>query len=355
MTGVASHGFRLLKKFNLLIFLILLVGLTPLLKAQTTATLLGHAVDTTGAIIPGAKIVVTNVGTNASRETLTDMNGNYIVPQLPVGTYSASATMNGFETKIVTDLTLSLGQNLRVDFEMPPGQVMQSITVNGSDVAQVDTHSASISSEIEQTRVVDLPLNGRDPASLLGLIAGVSTLSVPTTPGIAGDTATVNGTNASANEIIIDGLPFNAVQRSDGDPLPPPDMFQEFRVMTSSYSAEFGRNGGAVIIGATRSGTNQFHGATWEFLRNNVLRSKDYFATKIPVLRQNQFGAAAGGPIILPHYGGRNRTYFYGGYQGTRIIQDILASSAIPPNANELQGIFPSSNPIIDPDRKSVL
>ena len=119
--------------------------------------------------------------------------------------------------------------------------------------------------------------------------------------------------------------------------------------MTSSYSAEFGRNGGAVIIGATRSGTNQFHGATWEFLRNNVLNTKDYFATKIPVLRQNQFGAAAGGPIILPHYGGRNRTYFYGGYQGTRIIQDILASSAIPPNANELQGIFPSSNPIIDP------
>src|ERR1035438_4735735 len=140
--------------------------------------------------VPDRRTCLANVGTNASRETLTDMNGNYIVPQLPVGTYSASATMNGFETKIVTDLTLSLGQNLRVDFEMPPGQVMQSITVNGSDVAQVDTHSASISSEIEQPRVVDPPLNGRDPASLLGLIAGVSTLSVPTTPGIAGDTAT---------------------------------------------------------------------------------------------------------------------------------------------------------------------
>ena len=179
MNDVASRRFRMLGRFSLLTSLILLLGLTSLLKAQTTATLLGHAVDTTGAIIPGAKIVVTNVGTNASRETFTDMNGNYIVPQLPVGTYSASATMKGFETKIVTDLTLSLGQNLRVDFEMPPGQVMQSITVNGSDVAQVDTHSASISSEIEQTRVVDLPLNGRDPASLLGLIAGVSTLSVP--------------------------------------------------------------------------------------------------------------------------------------------------------------------------------
>jgi hypothetical protein len=349
MDDVASRGIRMLARFSLLTCLSLLLGLTSFLKAQTTATLLGHAVDTTGAIIPGAKIVVRNVGTNASRETIADMNGNYIVPQLPVGTYSATATMKGFESKVITDLTLSLGQNLRVDFVLSPGQVTESVTVNGSDVAQVDTHSASMSSEIEQTRVVDLPLNGRDPASLLGLIPGVSTLSVPTTPGITGDTATVNGTNASANEIIIDGLPFNAVQRSDGDPLPPPDMFQEFRVMTNSYSAEFGRNGGAVIIGATRSGTNQFHGSTWEFLRNNVLNTKDYFATKIPVLRQNQFGAAAGGPIILPHYNGRNRTYFYGGYQGTRIIQDVLASSAIPPNANELQGIFPSSNPIIDP------
>jgi hypothetical protein len=168
----------MLGRFSLLTSLILLLGLTSLLKAQTTATLLGHAVDTTGAIIPGAKIVVTNVGTNASRETFTDINGNYIVPQLPVGTYSATATMKGFATRIITDLTLSLGQNLRVDFDLSLGQVTESITVNGSGVAQVDTHSASISSEIEQTRVVDLPLNGRDPASLLGLIPGVSTLSV---------------------------------------------------------------------------------------------------------------------------------------------------------------------------------
>jgi hypothetical protein len=196
---------------------------------------------------------------------------------------------------------------------------------------------------------MDLPLNGRDPASLLSLIPGVSTLSVPTTPGISGDTATINGTNASANEILIDGLPFNAVQRSDGDPLPPPDMFQEFRVMTNAYSAEYGRNGGAVIIGATRSGTNQFHGTAWEFVRNNALNTKDYFATSVPVLHQNQFGAAAGGPIILPYYNGRNRTYFYGGYQGTRVKQNVLASSAIPPTTSELQGIFSSSNPIIDP------
>jgi hypothetical protein len=349
MNALAARGMRPMTVRNLWICLIVLVGFSPVLRAQTTATLLGHTVDTTGAIIPGAKITVRNTGTNAVREALTDGNGNYIVPQLPIGTYSATAEIQGFETKIVTDLTLSLGQNVRVDFQMSPGQVQQSITITGSDVAQVDTHSATLSSEIEQTRVVDLPLNGRDPASLLTLIPGVSTLSVPTTPGISGDTATINGTNASAQEIVIDGLPFNAVQRSDGDPLPPPDMFQEFRVLTNSYSAEFGRNGGAVIIGATRSGTNQFHGAAWEFLRNNVLNTKDYFATTIPVLRQNQFGVAAGGPVILPKYDGRNRTYFYAGYQGTRIIQDVLESSAIPPNANELQGIFPANNPIIDP------
>ncbi len=350
MSGAASRAVRRLTKINLWICLLGLLGLAPAMGAQTTATLLGSALDATGAVIPGAKITVRNTGTNAVRETTTDGNGNYIVPQLPIGTYSATAEVQGFATKVVTDLTLTLGQNVRVDFTMSPGQVSQSITTTGSDVAQVDTHSATLSSEIEQTRVVNLPLNGRDPASLLTLIPGVSTLSVPTTPGISGDTATINGTNASAQEIIIDGLPFNAVQRSDGDPLPPPDMFQEFRVMTNAYSAEFGRNGGAVIIGATRSGTNKFHGSAWEFLRNNLLNTKDYFATSIPVLRQNQFGAAAGGPVFIPKlYDGRDKTYFYGGYQGTRIIQDVLESSAIPPNANELQGIFPSTDPIIDP------
>lgn len=331
----------------LLIFVISVAFST--LWAQTTATMLGHAADSTGAILPGVKIVVRNTGTNYERQVVTDSNGNYIVTQLPIGAYTASASITGFETKVITGLTLSLNQNLRVDFELNPGQVQQTVTVSGDTVALVDTHSSSLSNQIEQKRVIDLPLNGRDPASLLALVPGVSTLSVPTQPGISGDTATINGTNASAQEFLIDGLPFNAIQRSDGDPMPPPDMFQEFRVMTGNYSAEFGRNGGAIIIGATRSGTNEFHGTLWEFLRNDALNTKNYFATTIPVLRQNQFGAAAGGPVILPGYNGRNRTYFYGGYQGTRIRQNALESSAIPPTANELRGIFPSSTPIIDP------
>ncbi len=319
-------------------------------QAQTTSTLLGHVADPTGAAIPGAKISVKNTGTGYTRSVVTDPAGDYILTQLPTGTYDASAVIQGFDTKVVTGLALTLDLNLRVDFAMTPGAVQQAITVNGDTVAQIDTHSSTLSTQIEQKRILDLPLNGRDPASLLSLIPGVSTLSVPTSPGISGDTATINGTNASGQEFLIDGLPFNALQRSDGDPLPPPDLFQEFRVMTSDYSAEYGRNGGAVILGATRSGTNDFHGTLWEFLRNNALNTKNYFATTIPVLRQNQFGASVGGPVVLPKlYNGRNRTFFYGGYQGTRIRQNAIESSAVPPTASELQGIFPANVPIVDP------
>lgn len=329
--------------------ILMLVTLSGISYAQNTATILGNVLDESGALVSGAKITLKNEDTGYTRTLSSDSNGSYIATEIPTGRYTVAAEQSGFQTTVVHGATLSLAQNLRVDLTLKPGSEAATITVNGQSVAIVDTHSATLSSEIEQKRVVDLPLNGRDPASLLLLIPGVSSLSVPTVPGISGDTATVNGTNASGQEFLIDGVPFNAAQRSDGDPMPPPDMFQEFRVLTSNYSAEYGRNGGALIIGATRSGTNQFHGTVWEFLRNDALNAKNYFATTIPSLKQNQFGAAAGGPVILPGYNGRNRTFFYGGYQGTRIRQNAIQSSAVPPTAQELTGVFPASTPIIDP------
>ncbi len=317
--------------------------------AQNTGTVLGRVTDASAAVVPNAKVSLRNTGTGYTREVESDAQGNYIAAQLPIGIYDAQVTAPQFQSQLVHGATLSLDQNLRVDFTLALGEVKQTVTVEGSDIAQVDTHSATLSSQIDQARILNLPLNGRDPASLLLTIPGVSTLSVPTSPGISGDTATINGTNASGQEFLIDGVPFNAVQRSDGDPMPPPDMFQEFRVLTSSYSAQYGRNGGAVIVGATRGGTNQFHGSLWEFARNNAFNTKNYFATTIPVLHQNQYGAAVGGPVVLPGYNGRDRTFFYGGYQGTRIRQNAIASSAIPPTTAELNGVFPASTPIIDP------
>jgi Carboxypeptidase regulatory-like domain/TonB-dependent Receptor Plug Domain/TonB dependent receptor len=327
----------------------LVVGYSGTMFAQDSGTLLGHLTDGTGAAVPNAKVSFKNTGTGYTRDVVSDAQGNYIATQLPIGSFDVGVSVGGFGAQLVHNAVLQLGQNLRVDFTLSVGQVQQMVTVEGSNIAQVDTHSATLSSEIEQTRILNLPLNGRDPASLLLTVPGVSTLSVPTSPGISGDTATINGTNASSQEFLIDGVPFNAVQRSDGDPMPPPDMFQEFRVLTNSYSSQYGRNGGAVIVGATRSGTNRFHGSLWEFVRNNDLNTKNYFASTIPALHQNQFGAAVGGPVMFPGYNGRDRTFFYGGYQGTRIRQNALASSAVPPTTAELGGVFASSTPIIDP------
>jgi TonB-dependent Receptor Plug Domain len=238
------------------------------------------------------------------------------------------------------------------------GTVQSPVDVSADNVSQLDTHTSGIPAQIEQKRIEDLPVNGRNPSSLLVLIPGVSTVSVPTTPGILGDTATINGTTASMDEYLIDGVPLIAVQRSDSNPLPPPDLFQEFRILTTGYFAECGRDGGAVIVGATKSGTNTFHGTLWEFLRNNDLNARNYFATSVPSLKQNQFGGAVGGPLTLPGCHGRNKTFFHTGYQGTRVRQSALLSTGIPVTAAELNGTFGTTqvNPAsVDPAALAIL
>ena len=333
----------------LLIFLGLIVTASPsVLRAQSESTVLGTVVDPTGAVIPAAKVTVRNEQTGLTRTVVTGTDGSYLVAGLPLGQYTVEASAAGFASETIHNVTLALDQNLRVPMKLNPGSVATSVEVEGAALALIDTHESSLATTSDQKRVVELPLNGRDPASLLALVPGVSTLSVPTRPGISGDVATINGTNGSGQEFLIDGLPFNAAQRSDGDPLPPPDMFQEFRVLTGNYSAEYGRNAGAVVIGATKSGTNRLHGSLWEFLRNDALNTRNYFAATRPKLRQNQYGGAVGGPVWIPHvYNGRNKTFFYTGYQGTRIRENIIVSSAVPPTAAELTGQF--SVPIVDP------
>jgi hypothetical protein len=336
----ASCKFSLRGSLTFLLFALLLSISASHAHGQDIGTILGSVQDTSDAIVPGATIVVTNTQTGYSRTVTADNTGAYTVSQVPIGIYTLSASETGFATTVLKNLTLSLDQYLRIDVTLSLGTVQNTVDVSADNVSQVDTHTSGMTAQIEQKRIEDLPVNGRNPNSLLVLIPGVSTVSVPTTPGILGDTATINGTTASMDEYLIDGVPFNAVQRSDSNPLPPPDLFQEFRILTTGYSTEYGRDGGAVIVGATKSGTNTFHGTLWEFLRNNDLNARNYFATSVPTLKQNQFGGAIGGPLTLPGYNGRNKTFFYTGYQGTRVRQSALVSTAIPVTAAELNGTF---------------
>jgi hypothetical protein len=338
----ADLEFRsILRSRLILLFFALLFGSSAKqLQAQNIGTILGTVHDASGAVVPGTTVVVRNTQTGYSRTVNADAAGAYTVSQLPIGSYTVIASETGFTTTVLSNLTLSLDQYLRVDIGLRIGAVQNTVNVSADTVSLVDTHTSGITAQIEQKRIDDLPINGRNPNSLLVLIPGVSTVSVPETPGILGDTATINGTTAAMDEYLIDGVPFNAVQRSDSNPLPPPDLFQEFRILTTGYSAEYGRDGGAVIVGATKSGTNTLHGTLWEFLRNNDLNARNYFSNSVPTLKQNQFGGAIGGPVILPRYDGRNKTFFYTGYQGTRVRQSALVSTAIPVTAAELSGTF---------------
>ena len=308
--------------------------------AQTNATIVGKVLDPSGAAIPSATVSAVNEATGYKREVTSGADGAYLMPAMPVGTYTVSAQQSGFNRVERKGVVLTIDQNVRMDLALTVGQVSESVEVTGA-VTDVDTRDASLGHLMNQKSLIDLPLNGRNPASLIALVPGVETVSVPTRPSISGVVVRMNGTKGNAQQFLLDGTPFNAVQRSDGNPLPPPDVVQEFRVIANAFSAEYGRNAGGVISTVTKSGTNVLHGTAWEYLRNDKLNARNYFSAGIPILRQNQFGFTLGGPVVLPRiYNGRNRTFWLFSYQGTRIREVALHNDALPPTQAERGGDF---------------
>lgn len=317
-------------------------------SAQTTGTLNGIVRDTSGAVIPNAKVAATNEATGYHRVVTADLGGGYLIPLVPVGTYSVSAELSGFKKVQQTGIVVTVDQNVRVDMVLQVGEVTETVNVE-SEGGQVDTRQATISHIVDQKRVTELPLNGRNPAFLAQLLPGAAVVNISTRPSITGSAISMNGTRANAQQFLLDGAPFNAVQRSDGLPLPPPDVIQEFRVVANAYSAEYGRNGGGVFSTVTRSGTNKFHVSLWEFLRNDKLNARNFFSPSIPTLRQNQYGLSASGPVLLPGYEGRNRTFFVFSWQGQKIREVALMNSAFPPTERERRGDFSAGPAPTDP------
>lgn len=309
---------------------------------QTTATVAGTVRDSSGAVAPSAKVTAVNEGTKYDRTVTAGTDGAYLLPLLPVGVYTVSAELAGFRKVVQRGVVLTVDQNVRVDLVLQVGELTETINVE-ADASQVDTRQATISHIVDQKRVTELPLNGRNPAFLAMVLPGAAVVSISTRPAITGSAISMNGTRPNAQQFLLDGSPFNAVQRSDGLPLPPPDVIQEFRVIANGYSAEYGRNGGGVFSTITRSGTNDLHGSLWEFLRNNKLNARNFFAPSIPTLRQNQYGFTVSGPVLLPRYNGRNRTFFVASWQGHTIREVALQNSAFPPTEREKAGDFSST------------
>ena len=312
--------------------------------AQGTGTIYGSVTDPSGARIAGAKLDATLTDRGTTRSVTTEANGQYVFPTMPVGNWEVRVTAPGFQQFRRESITLEANQNVRVDVGLTVGSVSESVVVK-ADAPLVDSRSAIIGTVIDERRLTDLPINGRDVISLAVLLPGASQVSAPQTftGDRSGPTLSLSGTRANFNLFLFDGQQYQALLRNTGLTYPPPDALQEVKVLTSNFSAEYGQNGGGVFNVVTKSGTNQLHGALWEFVRNSAFNARNFFALTNPVLVQNQFGATAGGPIR------KDKLFVFGSYEGLRIRQAALATGAFPLTAAERNGDFSGQKAITDP------
>jgi hypothetical protein len=309
-----------------------------------TATIVGTVQDASGAVVPGASVTATSVGTNIKTSTRTDNSGNYVITPLKIGGYAVSVETQGFKLETRSGVVLQVQDRLRVDFTLQVGAMTEAVNI-AAEVPLVQTESTALGNVIGSRQITELPLNGRDYTQLATLTAGVTKItengggingSTSASNGNAGGAFAVNGTRGNLNNFMLDGVDNNSNDNAGNILRTSVDAIEEFKVQTSNYSAEFGRSGGAVINATIKSGTNEFHGAIFEFLRNSALDARGFFEApdqpKAP-FKQNQFGGALGGPIV------KNKLFFFGDYQGTRVSAATNGIWSVPQPA-EIGGDF---------------
>jgi len=309
--------------------------LTTFLQAQVTGTLSGYITDPTGAAVPKASVTATLVQQNVTRTVESNAEGFYNFAALAPGVYTLTAEKAGFERLARTGVTLTVNQNVRVDMNLNLGALTQEVTVN-AEATLVDTRSPTVSGLVDDSRIVDLPLNGRNIVSLSEILPGVLNVSAPQSlyDARGGPTMNVNGGEFDMNNFMFDGAYFANPSRNTGMNYPPPDAIQEFRIETSNFSAEYGHNIGSQVSVVSKAGTNSFHGSAWEFLRNDALNARNFFSSTVPGEKQNQFGAAAGGPIR------KDKLFFFGSYQSLRDHPQAVGNVVALPSSSERSGDF---------------
>ncbi|MBK7931053.1 MAG: TonB-dependent receptor [Bryobacterales bacterium] len=345
-------------------FLRVLAGLAVAvaLNAQTTSTtILGAVTDSSGAAVEGAKIVARNVGTSVSTETLTTGTGDFALPLLDIGEYEVTVEMSGFKSETKKGVRLQINEKVRVDFTLQVGAQSERITVS-AEAATLRTDEASVGGTVEQRRLVELPLNGRNVGNFAVLNPGVQFGSRGGYNGqsgggggipIPGQTIAIvaNGQREVSQHATLDGVVATEARVNTVPFSPSPEAMEEVKVYSGSYSAEYGFNSGAQLIMVMRSGTNELHGTAYNFLRNEKLDAEGYFqnyftpagAARSPktALRQNQFGFVVSGPIYLGKlYDGRNKTFFNFNYEGRRRREPGAISTASVPTAAFRGGDF---------------
>jgi hypothetical protein len=326
----------------------------------------GVVSDPTGAAVPEAQLLITNTATGQVRPAKTNDEGHYVVPSLRPGEYSIRVQAAGFKIYSRTGILLAADQRLVVNVDLVLGSTEETVTVDAA-ISQVDTQTSALTQVIDGGRMADMPLNGRNAAKLTLLVAGA--VSAPESGADTGPTKTFPGavtisTNGSRQNQIsynLDGGTFMDTFTNVNQPFPFPDALQEFSVQTSNYGAQFGNNAGGVVNVITKSGSNAFHGDVFAFHRNRVLNARNFFQAARDPLKRTQYGGTLGGPVI------RNKTFFFGGYQGNRIRSINGGLSAfVPTNANrngDFSALLDAASPnnalarrvtIVDPTTRQV-
>jgi len=313
------------------------------LAQAPTGTILGSVKDAQGAVVPGATVTATNLGTQYSRNTVTDSAGEYALRLLPVGNYMLSVSLAGFKNFTQTGILLEVGRNARVDATIELGAIDESLTVVG-DSPLVETVSAALSRTVNQNDVLNLPLVNRDLYSLLSLTGGVTSNDSSNSLGGPEQLTSINGSGKAQMGTVnfqLDGGNNTAGLRGTGNPAPNPEAVQEFRVLTNGYSAEYGRYSAGVVDVVTKSGTNVMHGAAFEFFRTKTLNAPRWVPPGTPIvndpLDRNQFGGALGGSVT------KDKTFFFVSYSGLRQEETYYRNTAVVPTALERAGDFSQS------------
>src|SRR5262245_41908373 len=304
-------------------------------SAQTpSAGLTGRVTDATGAVFPGAIIKVTNLDTRLSQQTISNEDGDFVIPYLNPARYMLEAQALGFRTYKHQDFTLAVNQMLRIDVRLEVGATSETMTVTDAPTL-LNTESSARGEVTNKDEIAELPLDGRNFSDLALLTGGV------TLKGDGGDGSfAVNGARADNGGFLLDEM-NNTQRRNTGVVINPPiESIQEFKMMTSGFSAEYGRYAGGMLTAVTKSGTNRLHGSLYEFLRNDIFDAKGYFDPERLKLRRHQFGATVSGPVWVPKiYDGRNRTFFLFAWDSLRQI-DGSAERVLVPTPEMLRGDF---------------
>lgn len=335
---------------------------SPAYSQQSFAAISGTIKDQSGAVIEGASVTLTNLDTTVSRSSITNSAGNYVFINVLPGVYSLKVSKPGFSTQTETPVRLEVNQTANRDFSLVVGSTQQQVTVEAAAVA-IESSTSELGTVINEQAVQDLPLNGRNFTQLLTLTPGASPISVAQNSGGGGGFAgnavgsfsfpALNGQRNRSNMFLMDGAVDLGSFIGNYNVQPIVDTVQEFKVQSHNDLAEFGQAPGGIVNVATKAGTNALHFSVWEFLRNDVLDANGFFANSFGnprnALRQNQFGVAIGGPVVFPKiYNGRNKTFFFGGYEGYR-VSVASQSTGLAPTSAQLNGNFQGFNTIYNP------